>query len=190
MALKEMTSFQNKGHLLPSETNLSWAYSYLLPKKTIEVYSLFSMRYLKLPHLLWKRRGLLAVILGQIFKELLGMYTVLSIRRWMSRDKARGWLESWCDVEICLVEKLGKNFRVSIGGQVQSFMEWWVKQQSYPQPACSTAYMCMYTAVYGCCEKHSPLCQIIGRIQSRCHQAFWERGKEKGHKGGKNKTEQ
>lgn len=40
------------------------------------------------------------------------MNVVPSIR--MNRDKACGWLESWCDVEICLVEMLGKKFRVSI----------------------------------------------------------------------------
>lgn len=79
----------------------------------------------------------------------------------MIRNKARCWLESWCGVEMCLDEKLGKNFRMSIVGQVQSFMAWWEKQQSYPQPPCSTAYVC-----YSCCEKHSPLCQTIGRMHS------------------------
>lgn len=34
----------------------------------------------------------------------------------MGGDKACGWLESCWDVEMYLVEKLGKNFRVSIVG--------------------------------------------------------------------------
>lgn len=78
----------------------------------------------------------------------------------MSRDKACGWLESWCDVEVGLAEALGKDFRVSVAGQVQSFMEWWEKQQA-PR---STAQMC--------CGKHSPLSQITGRTRSRCWQTF------------------
>lgn len=65
MALKEMTSFPNEQLLLPSETELPWAYTYLLPNKAIEK----GRRH----RICFEREGYLlpAVILGQIFNELL-----------------------------------------------------------------------------------------------------------------------
>lgn len=82
-----------------------------------------------------------------------------------------------------LVEKLGKNFRVSIVGQVQSFMEWWGKQQSSPQPACST-HACATAAVKNTAH--------FVRSEEECTQdaTRLSEKEEKGRKGGKKNTEQ
>lgn len=106
------------------------------------------------------------------------MQPVLPKRRGVSRVVG---LLVWCK-ELCLAEKLGRDFRMSAEGQIQSLLQWWEKQQSYSKPACSTELMS-----YSSCKKHSPLRQLVGKMYSRHKQAFWDAEE---CNGGKNKTEQ
>lgn len=68
MALKEMTSFQNEGHLLPSAAELHSAYTYLLPKAAGEKAedTAFAL----------KEKGTSCNHLGQIFNDLLVLMNV------------------------------------------------------------------------------------------------------------------